>query len=111
MSLHRQRVHPVEVPGCFGCKVSQVGFAPSATPTRRGGANAAHHVALEQQWHKDMDAYKRLRGDGLQPQQIDGSYALERAATTPIQVEHGLNHPLAKAEAAGYIDSSGTVSV
>ena len=110
MSLHRQRVHPVEVPGCFGCKVSQVGFAPSATPSRRGGAFAAKNVALEQQWHRDMDAYARLRADGLQPTQIDGAHVLEREATTPIQVEYGLTSPLAKAESAGYIGADGTVN-
>jgi hypothetical protein len=105
VSLHRIRVHPV------GCRISQVGFAPSATPTRRGGANAAHNIALENQWHKDMDAYKRLRNDGLQPPRIDGCHSVERDSTSTIQVEHGINSPLAKAEAAGYIDSSGTVSV
>lgn len=110
MSLHRQRVHPIEVPGCFACKVGYINLAPSATPSRRGGAFAAKNVALENQWHRDMDAYKRLRNDGLQPTQIDGAHVVEREATSTIQVEHGLTSPLAKAERAGYIGSDGTVS-
>ena len=34
-----------------------------------------------------MPAYKRLRANGLQPERIDGSAALEATATTAAQVE------------------------
>lgn len=37
----------------------------------------------------DMAAYKRLRADGVQPNAIEGSAALERDASTRLEVEHG----------------------
>lgn len=43
----------------------------------------------ERKWDKDMPAYKRLRQDGLQPKQIDGSYVLERNARHEREVEMG----------------------
>ena len=107
MSLHRERVHPIEVEGCFGCRVSGVQFAPSAMPSRREGAFARKNVLLEKQWDKDMESYKRLRQDGLQPQQIDGAHVLEREATTVAQVQTGLDSPIVKAQNAGYLDKTG----
>lgn len=47
----------------------------------------------------DMDAYKRLRKDGLQPRGIEGSAALEKAAFTRNEIETGTlirNERLAK---------------
>lgn len=35
----------------------------------------------------DMDAYKRLRGDGVQPAAVEGSAFLERTASTVAQAE------------------------
>jgi hypothetical protein len=37
-----------------------------------------------------MDAYKRLRKDGLQPKKIDGSHMVEAKAKESYQVETGL---------------------
>lgn len=37
----------------------------------------------------DMDAYRRLRQDGLQPKSITGSAALEKAADVPFEIESG----------------------
>lgn len=103
--------HPaLDVPGCYACRISGVHFAPSATPSRRGGAFAAKNVALEQQWDRDMRAYRNLRNDGLQPPQIDGCHALERDARSTIEVEHGPHHALTKAHAAGYISEKGEVN-
>ena len=42
---------------------------------------------------KDLDAYKRLRQEGLQPQAIDGSAAAESRAEHSWQVETGLGIP------------------
>jgi hypothetical protein len=36
----------------------------------------------------DMDAYKRLRRNGVQPKQIAGCAELERGASTTHEVEH-----------------------
>jgi hypothetical protein len=48
---------------------------------------------------KDMDAYKRLKANGLQPPRWRGSAALEAGATTSLEVERGtvLGPKLAKA--------------
>lgn len=87
MILHA-RTHPnLDVPGCFGCKVAGLQVAPSATPSRRGGARAAHVNATERQWDRDMAAYKRLRRNGVQPPGIDGCAVLEQQATDRVQIE------------------------
>jgi len=39
---------------------------------------------------KDLDAYKRLRQEGLQPKAINGSAAAESQANYSWQVETGL---------------------
>lgn len=113
MARFRHQLDPghegLDVPGCYACKITGVSVAPSATPSRTGGAWAARNVHLENQWTKDMDAYQRLRRDGLQPPQIDGSHVLERADSR-IEVEHGPNHPMTKAHKAGYISEKGEVN-
>lgn len=71
-----------------------VSLAPSATPSRRGGAEASRIAATERQWTTDGDAYKRLRADGLQPPGIDGSAVLEARANHPVEVAAGRTfHP------------------
>lgn len=64
-----------------------ISVAASATPTRRPQAAAAE--AKERRWEKDMPAYKRLRANGVQPKQIDGSAHLEQRATEKVEVESG----------------------
>jgi len=59
----------------------------SCTPNRR--KDAARINQTEARWHKDMDAYKRLRKDGLQPKTIDGSANVEKKAEHAYQVETG----------------------
>lgn len=85
---HRETHPNLDVDGCFGCKISHVAISSDATPTRR--ADNARINDTEKRWHKDMDAYKRLRNDGLQPKQIDGSARIEARATEKYQVETGL---------------------
>jgi hypothetical protein len=46
----------------------------------------------------DRDAYKRLRGDGLQPKGIDGAAVYERHADTQFEVETGYLFPDAAAK-------------
>ena len=41
---------------------------------------------------KDLDAYKRLRKEGLQPPSVDGSARLERQAVTRVEIETGVIH-------------------
>lgn len=88
MILH-QRTHPnLDVADCFGCRAASVAVAASATPTRSAGtARAAQVNATEKQWARDMDAYARLRRDGLQPVQIDGCARVEKQAEHRVQIE------------------------
>jgi len=39
---------------------------------------------------KDLDAYKRLRDDGIQPRKIDGAANVEARATEKWQAESGI---------------------
>lgn len=60
-----------------------------ATPTK---ASAQETIATEERqkrWDRDMPAYARLRAEGLQPPQIDGSAELEAKARSKTEVEMG----------------------
>ncbi len=39
---------------------------------------------------KDMDAYKRLRKQGMQPPRVDGCAKLESEAISPLEVQTGV---------------------
>lgn len=45
--------------------------------------------ATERRWSRDMPAYYRLRMQGLQPPQIDGSARLEARAADRFEIEYG----------------------
>lgn len=71
--------------GPCGCEsfrehLAGVRFQPSATPSRGGGAHALRTNETEKRWHRDHDAYRRLRADGVQPEHVDGSARLEQEA-------------------------------
>lgn len=83
---HRE-THPTYVEGCFGCRIMTVSASATATPGRR--PQAIEGISRDNRWSKDMDAYKRLRRDGLQPPQIDGCKQLETNAEIPKQIEMG----------------------
>lgn len=91
-TLHQRRTHPEPVEGCFGCKAAGFHVAPSATPSRRGGEEAARINAREERWQRDMPAYKELRKQGLQPPKIDGSADLANKAAVAEHVNTGLTH-------------------
>lgn len=75
------------------CKLSYrdhlVGFgvAADATPTRTGSKEIKRINTREKRWHRDMAAYRRLRDDGMQPPQIDGSALRERQGKDAYDVE------------------------
>lgn len=64
-----------------------VGFAAAAMPSRKG--TVAQTEAKERDLHKDRDAYKRLRNDGLQPPHVDGAHRIEQGAKHTAEVETG----------------------
>ena len=70
--------------GCFGCKVASVGFASSAMPTRSETARIEKQTAV---MHKDVEAYRRLRKNGLQPKSVKGAARLEARADSKWEVE------------------------
>lgn len=82
--MHRDS-HPSYVEGCFRCKLETVSIAPSAS----GSKQARAVNSKEASWQKDHAAYKRLRGDGLQPTRIDGCFDLEKRAATQQEIERG----------------------
>jgi hypothetical protein len=89
--IKHQETHPtLDVEGCFVCKIAGLSVAASATPTRRGGARAATINHKDKVLEKDLDAYKRLRNEGMQPKAIDGSAEVEKRANYKWQVETGL---------------------
>lgn len=82
---------------------SSVRMAPSATPTRRGGTAVIEATEREAKWAKDLPAYKRLRQQGLQPASTEGAAMMEAGANTRVEVEHGIDSPMAQAERAGVL--------
>lgn len=76
-----------QVPDCFACKCSTISFGASATPGRR--ATTASQVKDEKGLVKDLDAYARLRKQGLQPPATRNAAALEQGATTATEIERG----------------------
>lgn len=87
--LKHRETHPnLDVEGCFGCRVAGVRMGTNSTTTR--GSNVSEKSEMEKRWNKDMPAYKRLRQNGLQPKQIDGSAELEKKAKHEWQVETGI---------------------
>ena len=72
---HREKHPNLDVEGCFGCRIAHVAVSGTATPTR---GNVRDMNLKERRLDKDLDAYKRIRQSGGQPEQIDGSARLEK---------------------------------
>lgn len=67
---HREKHPTLDVEGCFACRISHIRISGSAMPTR--GAIQDMN-AKEKVLDRDLDAYKRIRKSGGQPEQINGS--------------------------------------
>ena len=74
---HREKHPTLDVQGCFACRISHVRISGSAMPTR---ATVQEMNLKEKRLDKDLDAYKRIRKSGGQPNQIDGSAIFEKIA-------------------------------
>jgi hypothetical protein len=59
-------------------------------PTRTGSSRSAVIAQKDRVLEKDLAAYKRLRDDGVQPKNIDGSATVEARANEKWQVETGI---------------------
>lgn len=75
------------VPGCYGCKLEGVSFAPSAMGTRF--PEAARAALKDPLLVKDREAYKRLRRNGEQPKHVGGSAQLEATASESCEITTG----------------------
>ena len=92
--IKHQETHPsLDVEGCFGCRIAFVGVSATAMPTRGGKSRVGVIAQKDKVLEKDLDAYKRLRSEGLQPHNIDGSAKIEQVADTKFQVETGIINP------------------
>jgi hypothetical protein len=73
--MKHAETHPsLDVDGCFACRISHVRMSGSAMPTRK---NVQELNRKERVLDRDLDAYKRIRRSGGQPEQIDGSAKFE----------------------------------
>ena len=69
---------------CFRCRVEGVQFA--------GASERAIDVRQrDRQWNTDGEAYWRLKKDGIQPNNVDGSAKLEQCMTHPLEAAMGGN--------------------
>lgn len=91
--IHRRKHPNLDVDGCFGCKIATTTFG--ANTTTSSGRRVKQIASTEKRWDVDMAAYKRLRSEGLQPQQIDGSAMLESEAKNEWQIENLRQDPIA----------------
>lgn len=89
---HRS-THPTLVDGCFACRISTVQTTPSSMPSRGTGESVGQTVQREKQLHKDRDAYKRLRADGLQPSSVDGSAHVESGVKDQLEIDYKVAIP------------------
>ncbi len=80
-------------PGCtlpYRDHLLGIAIASAAIPSRRPAAVQTN--ATSARWERDLPAYKRLRGDGLQPPATEGAADLEARATCEEHVTTGMTH-------------------
>lgn len=99
MSLHRRRVHPEYVDGCFGCRCGTLHISPAAMASRiESDRDYQFQQGFAAEFENgDREAYRRLRADGVQPPSIRGSRHLEANASTRYEIESGQIMPDQKA--------------
>lgn len=86
----------------FGCKIKHVSFAPSIFATTPGGRKAAAHKAADQQLSADLDAFKRMRLQGLAVPRTRGAAKIESECESTYEVESAQPaHTMAKGQDAG----------
>lgn len=71
----------------FGCRIKHVLFAPSCFPTSPGGSKAAAMQKGEKQLGKDLDAFKRMRRQGLAVPRTRGAAKIESECESRYEVE------------------------
>jgi hypothetical protein len=79
----------MECGGVMNKLISAPRISPSAVPSRSGVIDMEATRKAEKQKVVDMDAYKRLRQNGVQPPSINGSARLEAKAEEKHEVNSG----------------------
>jgi len=69
---------------CFKIKLRSVQFQ---------GIEAGQHRFTDKERARSMDAYQRLRRQGLQPRNVFGSAEVEAQASSKFEVEHSVIMP------------------
>ena len=72
---------------CFSCRVLSVGISGAALPTR--SPEVVKREARVKQLHRDRDAFKSLRNEGMAPAKMHGAEDLARHAESKWEVETG----------------------
>jgi len=82
-------MHCLECGMLMGRAIGVPMLSASSTPTRGDGIDIGATRVAESAKVADMDAYKRLRKDGVQPPAINGSAQLEARAEEKHEVNSG----------------------
>jgi predicted nucleic acid-binding Zn ribbon protein len=87
-TTHQSNLDPLDINICGG-RLVQVITAVNTYAVGERGKHTKVSDATDRVWHKDMDAYSRLRREGLQPQRITGADKLEATAVGTRHIETG----------------------
>src|SRR5262249_42966448 len=76
---------------CLDCgrDVIQVLTPPALYAVGERGAITRDNDRRDKTLRADLDAYKRLRRQGLQPQRIDGAHQMETTAQSSMEINSG----------------------
>jgi hypothetical protein len=94
-SIHAPSVRQLDCDcGMVGRLVLQApAIFAAALPTKAGMAEVRSINEREDRLARDLDAYKRIRRQGIQPKGIDGCAELEATVNTRTEVEMGRRLP------------------
>jgi hypothetical protein len=76
---------PECAPDCFGCRLRTINFSGTCTPNRK--PEVVQQNSFVSEMSRDLDAYRRLRAEGLQPKNVKGAADVEQFATSKFEVE------------------------
>ena len=82
-------MHCIDCGALMGKMMGMPYVSPSAVPSRNNVIDLEATKRAEKAKDADMEAYKRLRKDGVQPPSINGSAHLESRAEEKFEVDSG----------------------
>lgn len=78
--------------GCCATQLEHyrsVSISAAATPNRKGALPIVRQEQMDKQLAKDLTAYRELRRQHVQPNQIDGAADLAQRAESKVEIEAG----------------------